>query len=339
MKKIAISTMLAAILLFTPTMADAALGDQTLRQGMRHSDVSELQRWLSSKGFQAGAADGIFGAQTGNALKSYQRSAGLGADGIAGPQTFSKMKVSASGSSSSNVTKAPAASAGSSTLYRVLRQGSRGNDVKTLQQSLNSKGFNSGTADGVFGARTTSAVRSFQSAAKLSVDGVAGARTFNALKGNIKASSSGNGTQVSGTTAPAPASSGFIVPASGRISSEFGSRNGSSHHGIDVAQGNRSNVSIAASASGTVTSARFMTGYGNTVIVSHTIGGRHFNTLYAHLKSFNVSPGQSVRQGQTIGIMGSTGRSSGPHLHFEIHEGSWNVSKSNVVNPRKYISF
>ncbi|WP_274622846.1 peptidoglycan-binding protein [Sinobaca sp. H24] len=83
MKKIAISTMLAAILLFTPTMADAALGDQTLRQGMRHSDVSELQQWLSSKGFQTGAADGIFGARTGNALKSYQRSAGLGADGIA----------------------------------------------------------------------------------------------------------------------------------------------------------------------------------------------------------------------------------------------------------------
>lgn len=338
MKKIAISTMLAAILLFTPTMADAALGDQTLRQGMRHSDVSELQQWLSSKGFQTGAADGIFGARTGNALKSYQRSAGLGADGIAGPQTFSKMKVS-SGSSSSNVSKAPAPSNNSSALSRVLRQGSRGNDVKTLQQSLNSKGFNSGTADGVFGARTTSAVRSFQSAAKLSVDGVAGSRTFAALKGNIKASSSGSGsgTQVSGTTAPV--SSGFIVPVSGRISSEFGSRNGSNHHGIDVAQGNRSNVSIAASASGTVTSARFMSGYGNTVIVSHTIGGRHFNTLYAHLNSFNVSAGQTVRQGQSIGIMGSTGRSSGPHLHFEIHEGSWNVSKSNVVNPRKYISF
>ncbi|MBW9235097.1 M23 family metallopeptidase, partial [Leptospira santarosai] len=79
--------------------------------------------------------------------------------------------------------------------------------------------------------------------------------------------------------------------------------------------------------------------YGNVIMVTHSINGQIFTTVYAHLSGFNVSSGQSVSKGQMIGRMGSTGRSTGSHLHFEIHEGPWNGSRSNAVNPIRYVSF
>jgi murein DD-endopeptidase MepM/ murein hydrolase activator NlpD len=72
--------------------------------------------------------------------------------------------------------------------------------------------------------------------------------------------------------------------------------------------------------------------------MSHQINGQTFTTLYAHMRSTpKVSSGQTVSEGQLLGYMGSTGDSTGKHLHFEIHEGSWNPSRSNSVNPRKYL--
>ena len=63
-------------------------------------------------------------------------------------------------------------------------------------------------------------------------------------------------------------------------------------------------------------------GYGNHIIVDHENG---YHTLYAHLSQINVAVGQKVGRGATIGLIGSTGRSTGPHLHFEIRTGSGNV--------------
>lgn len=225
MKKYFISGALATAILFTPSMADAALGDQTLRSGMKHSDVSELQKWLNNKGFNAGSVDGSFGPKTRSALISYQRSAGISADGIAGNQTFGKMKLKSSGSSSSSSSKTTvkSASTGSSDFSRTLRQGSRGNDVKALQSALNSKGFSAGTADGVFGSRTASALRSFQSAAGIGVDGVAGSKTFAALKGSVKASSSSSSSsssKVAGASTSA-SSSGVVNTAKRYIGTPY----------------------------------------------------------------------------------------------------------------------
>ncbi|MDQ0254561.1 peptidoglycan hydrolase CwlO-like protein [Evansella vedderi] len=151
--------------------------------------------------------------------------------------------------------------------------------------------------------------------------------------------SSPSSTQSTQATAPTDNGSGILMrPATGRITSGYGMRWGRMHHGIDIGQGGRSNVPIVAAESGTVTFAGWMNGYGNTILITHVIEGRQITTLYAHLDSFNVSNGNRVNRGQQIGIMGNTGQSTGPHLHFEVHEGDWNGAKSNSVDPMNYIN-
>ena len=121
-------------------------------------------------------------------------------------------------------------------------------------------------------------------------------------------------------------------PVPGTISSGFGPRihpiHGYSlmHNGVDMNAG--SGQAIVSAASGTVIYAGVKGGYGNTIIVDH---GGGMVTLYAHQSKFAVSTGQSVKRGQTIGYVGSTGVSTGPHLHFEVRVGG------NPVNPAKYL--
>ena len=140
--------------------------------------------------------------------------------------------------------------------------------------------------------------------------------------------------------APAPASNAmFSRPVSGRYSSGFGGRDigdgAETHLGQDIA--NVTGTPISAAASGYVSFAGVMGGYGNVVILTHSINGQSYATVYAHMSAINVSAGQAVSQGQTVGLVGSTGRSTGPHLHFEVHIGSWNGSRSNAVNPMNYL--
>ncbi|QHS23270.1 peptidoglycan DD-metalloendopeptidase family protein [Virgibacillus sp. MSP4-1] len=138
-----------------------------------------------------------------------------------------------------------------------------------------------------------------------------------------------------------PSSSGgngqFIRPAQGYITSEFGGRWGGMHNGMDISKYGK--IPIKASASGMVYRAYRSSSYGNVVYITHSMGGQQYTTLYAHMRYYTVSEGQYVQKGQVIGYMGNTGNSTGQHLHFELHEGPWNYSKSNAVNPRKYISF
>lgn len=122
-------------------------------------------------------------------------------------------------------------------------------------------------------------------------------------------------------------------PAYSRISSEYGTRihpiTGVKkfHSGLDIA--GPSGSPIVAAESGTVVSAGWNSGgYGNMVIIDH---GGGIATVYAHNSALRVSVGQSVKRGQTIAACGSTGLSTGPHLHFEVREGG------STVDPRKYI--
>lgn len=132
----------------------------------------------------------------------------------------------------------------------------------------------------------------------------------------------------------------FIHPApQATLTSRFGHRTISGkkewHQGIDLAQSG--NVSIRAAAQGKVLRAGELGTYGNVVIIQHTIKGKRMDTTYAHLKAIHVRVGQSVKQGQTIGLMGNTGRSYGQHLHFEIHNGAWATGQPNAVDPWPYI--
>ncbi|MBX3097673.1 MAG: peptidoglycan DD-metalloendopeptidase family protein [Fimbriimonadaceae bacterium] len=138
-------------------------------------------------------------------------------------------------------------------------------------------------------------------------------------------------SQTSGGVA-VPFSGRFIRPVGGRISSNFGNRRhpilGTTrlHAGMDFASG--SGTPIKAAASGTVVTSGSMRGYGNTVIIDH---GGGYSTLYGHCSRLMVRAGQRVNQGQTIAAVGSTGLSTGPHLHFEIRV------NGRPVNPASYV--
>jgi murein DD-endopeptidase MepM/ murein hydrolase activator NlpD len=130
----------------------------------------------------------------------------------------------------------------------------------------------------------------------------------------------------------ASAAPGSLVrPVPGVISSGFGPRvhpiYGYSlmHTGIDLDAG--MGQKIVAAAAGTVFFAGVKGGYGNSIMIDH---GGGMVTLYAHQSEFAVSDGQKVKAGQVIGYVGSTGVSTGPHLHFEVR------FNGNPVNPAKY---
>lgn len=128
-------------------------------------------------------------------------------------------------------------------------------------------------------------------------------------------------------------SSGWGMPASGGITSPFGMRfhpilhRVKLHTGTDFGPGY--GAPIYAAKSGTVIFAGWQTAYGNMVIIEH---GGGFSTLYGHASSLSVSSGQSVRRGQHIANVGSTGFSTGPHLHFEIR------INGEPVNPMRYLN-
>lgn len=109
---------------------------------------------------------------------------------------------------------------------------------------------------------------------------------------------------------------GLIWPCRGPLTSPFGMRWGRMHQGQDIACGY--GTAIHAAKAGTVVFAGQMSGYGNVVIIDH---GGGFSTLYAHQSRMAVSQGQHVNQGDIIGYVGSTGHSTGPHLHFETRFG------------------
>jgi murein DD-endopeptidase MepM/ murein hydrolase activator NlpD len=111
----------------------------------------------------------------------------------------------------------------------------------------------------------------------------------------------------------APSAAGFIWPVHGVLTSGFGYRWGRMHEGIDLAVS--SGTPVVAAASGTVIVAGWMGGYGNLVVVDH---GGGVSTAYGHNTMVTVGVGQHVAQGQLISYSGSTGHSTGPHVHFEV---------------------
>ena len=123
-----------------------------------------------------------------------------------------------------------------------------------------------------------------------------------------------------------------IWPVRGWVTSEFGVRmspldgNYGVHQGIDIAS--PQGTLIRSSANGTVSFARWAQGYGNLVVITHGYG---LSTKYGHCSEVLVREGQSVKRGQVIATIGSTGRASGPHLHYEV------LVYGVPVNPRKYL--
>ncbi|MED3724660.1 peptidoglycan DD-metalloendopeptidase family protein [Priestia filamentosa] len=151
-------------------------------------------------------------------------------------------------------------------------------------------------------------------------------------------STSGGDTSTGGGETPPVASGTFTRPAAGPVTSEFGIRSLGDHKGIDIGKRGAS-VPIVAAADGQVFRSYYSSTYGNAIFITHNVNGKVYTTVYAHMESRNVSGNETVKKGQVIGYMGNTGRSYGAHLHFEMHEGPWNLEKTNAVDPRKYINF
>lgn len=122
--------------------------------------------------------------------------------------------------------------------------------------------------------------------------------------------------------------SNYVQPFNGKITSRFGWRKGRHHSGtdIDLVTGDH----VVSAFDGVVRISKYLGGYGNVVIVRHYNG---LETLYAHLSRREVKPGDKVKAGELLGLGGSTGRSTGSHLHFEV----W--YKGLKIDPEYFIDF
>jgi murein DD-endopeptidase MepM/ murein hydrolase activator NlpD len=251
--------------------------------------VAALQTALAGRGLYGGFVDGVRGPLTRAAILRLQRQRGLAVDGVAGPQTRRALGWRGRPRLGS----------------RAMRLGARGWDVAALQYLLQRGAYGPGRTDGLFGGLTAAAVLRAQRSAGIAVDGIAGAATLRSLRGGGSAGS------------PAPTGSvRFLRPVSGPIGDGFGvlRSSGRSHQGLDfpVAFGTR----IGAAGVGTTIHAGYNSGgYGNLVVVQHRLG---YTTWYAHMSSITSWVGERVTGGTRLGYVGSTGYSTGPHLHFEV---------------------
>jgi peptidoglycan hydrolase-like protein with peptidoglycan-binding domain len=255
------------------------------RASAASADVAALQVAMQARGLYPHPVDGIMGPWTRAAVRSFQRRSHLVVDGIAGPHTHRALGRRG---------RPPLGS-------RMMRRGDRGWDVAALQFLLKSRGFGPGGLDGIFGPKTDLAVRGFQRAAHIGVDGVAGPATLHALRGRRL------------YTAPSGPVR-FLRPVSGPIGDGFGWTSGRWHTGVDFPE--PFGTPVGAAGVGVVAFAGWNSGgYGNLVVVRHRLG---YETWYAHLSAIAVRVGQAVAGGSRIGYVGSTGHSTGPHLHFEV---------------------
>ncbi len=245
-------------------------------------EIAALQVGLRQKALYTGTVDGVLGTGTVLAVRRLQLRAGIAVDGVPGPGTKKALGRYGIRSPLGN---------------RPLARGMRGWDVAALQFALAWHGFPSGNFDGRLGASTERALRKYQRWASLQVDGRAGGSVLAALKAPVP-------------VCPISLSS----PVAGSYTDLFGPRGNRFHTGIDYPA--PSGTPVVSAGSGRVTFAGWSAGgWGNLVTVAHRGGAR---TLYAHLSRVAVRVGQRVEAGQRIGRVGASGRSTGPHLHFEV---------------------
>jgi murein DD-endopeptidase MepM/ murein hydrolase activator NlpD len=257
-------------------------------------ETAALQVGLRKQGVYAGTVDGVLGPSTQAAVRKFQRRAGLSADGVPGPST--RQALGRYGK------RAPLGG-------RTLVFGNRGWDVAALQFALAWHGFPSGTFDGHLGLHTHAALRKFQRWARITPDGVAGPGTIVALRRPV---------------ARSPLS--MSRPLAGPIGDAYGPRGNRFHAGIDIP--GVAGAPVGAARSGRVVYAGWGAGWGTQVVIAHGSGVR---TRYAHLSRVAVKRGQQVSTGATIGFVGTTGESTGPHLHFELMVRGANVDPLSAL--------
>ena len=184
---VVIMLVLATVLLAV-TLPEGGAEAAVLKRGSTGSDVRTMQQKLKNWGYYSGSVDGIFGSGTESAVRLFQRTNGLTADGIVGSATAAALGMTLAGGTSSG---------GGSTSSGVLKRGSSGADVKTMQQKLKNWGYYSGSVDGIFGSGTESAVKLFQRTNGLTADGIVGSATAAALGMTLTGGTSSGGSSIS----------------------------------------------------------------------------------------------------------------------------------------------
>ncbi|MGJ9383987.1 peptidoglycan-binding protein [Salipaludibacillus sp. CF4.18] len=178
----------------TATVKAISNTKQVMRLGTSNSDVTSLQAYLKKAGFYEGSTSGNYGAPTVQAIRKFQQARSLTVDGLAGLNTLARINAEINNTSAttkkadnSGYKEASKSNVSSNLLSNViLRQGSRGDKVRSLQTRLKDLGFLSGSADGVYGPQTANAVKSLQRQAKIGVDGIFGPNTFKQLETIVK---------------------------------------------------------------------------------------------------------------------------------------------------------
>jgi peptidoglycan hydrolase-like protein with peptidoglycan-binding domain len=261
-------------LLVTLLAADSALA-------VGDAAVAALQVGLRTHGIYAGPVDGLRGPATTSAIQELERRSGLPVTG-----RLSRRLRDVLGAYGT-----PALGS------RTLAPGVVGWDVAQFQFLLAWQGFPSGPFSARYTERTSRAVRRFQQSVGLEADGIAGPAT-----------------QASIRKQPPKAPIHLAPPVSNRLTGLFGPREDRFHTGIDYAAS--SGTPVRAAGAGRVTFAGWHPGgWGFLVSIAH---GRGVRSMSAHLSRIDVKVGQRVAAGETIGAVGSSGNSTGPHLHFEL---------------------
>src|SRR3954464_10977183 len=287
-----------------------AAPEHYLRVGSQGPDVVRVQSALAQ------VPDGIFGSRTDAAVRIFQARNGLASDGIVGPKTWGVL-FGPHGASYAPATpqfqfKIQRASRTEEARIRPALAGHGPVAKIVLHTTPGSGGDSSGSGGGGGGHQQAS--------------------TTPAVDTTGPAPGQGSTAPVSAPSTPVSTSCGssrMVAPVKNYIvTGRFGeSRPGHMHAGIDLAV--PYGTPIVAAACGIVTTAESQSGYGNIVCVKHSSS---LTTCYAHMSRFATRVGQHVHQGQVIGYVGTTGNSTGPHVHFETR------LNGRPTNPAPYLS-
>ena len=245
--------------------------------------LAALQITMRARLLYRGPVTGLDDARTAFAVRTLQQRLGIVPDGVLGPKTLGRL--------------APMGPGPSILGRRLLTVGDKGYDVALLRVELALHGFPSGKFTSVYTARTARAVLRFQRWAGLPQTAMSGALTARALQ-----------------APPAVSPVQLAWPVASAVTSGYGLRGARFHAGIDLVA--PLGTPVQAPGSGEVVWAGWRDGgWGNTVMIAHGDGVR---SLVAHLSRVAVRVGQWVRTGERVGLSGSTGDATGPHVHFEV---------------------
>ena len=326
------------VLIFSSSVVSAI----NLEKGDRGNQVKKIQQRLSNIGYNI-RVDGIYGFQTKKIVKDFQYNNDLKVDGIAGEDTINLLeKISEDikytikkGDTLWNIADK------FDTTVKSIKERNNIRDTKTISIGktiyIPKTGSGGGRTENIY-SQITHKVEpgdTLSSLAKRYGTSVETIKLANNLNGNIifvgdklviPRMGKGNNKKFELN------SNSLIWPVMGRISSDYGWRihpvrnDKDFHNGLDIAVS--LGTKIHAAASGKVIQSGWITGYGKTIIIDH---GNNVKTLYAHNSNLLVSVGEYVNIGEPIARAGSTGSSTGSHLHFEIQR------QEKAVNPLRYL--